>query len=204
MTAAIAEQQVTELTPAEMAEVIADIFSETLTGLIARRDSQYADAIAPLDAERDALAQESASIEDAKENLQALLPARARQAQRQADVLLLEGKDREAKAKIAEAREAAGAPGAINDRQAGISARIEAIESEKRAIKTGVFQTWYGECQHVIRAAEKGLFITLLDGIAASLAEFDPRAARNVNVRLNLTAPERSEEWRSAQKWYGR
>jgi hypothetical protein len=202
MTTPIAKQQVAGLTPAEMAEVIADIFSETLTGLIARRDAAYSAAVEPLNAEREALAQESADIEDAKENLQALLPARAREAQRQADALLLAGKTEEAAAKVREAEESANAPQAIGQRQRAISARLEAIAEEKSKIKARCDEAFYSEAQRIVRASERAFFLTLLDGIERVLLPTD--LWRNVNARVNLTAPERSDEWRGSQKWYGR
>jgi hypothetical protein len=203
MTAAIAEQQGAGLAPAEMAEVIADVFSETLTGLITRRDEAYSAAIAPLDKEAEQLAQESAAISEAARNLEELLPARVRVSQSEHDRLLLAGDRAGAAAKLAEQQEAETAPAAMSRRQREITERLEAIENEKRDIAGRVFRAWYGEVQTVIRAAEHGLFITLLDGIAASLFEFEPRAATNVNVLASLTADERSREWASGTKWYG-
>jgi uncharacterized protein YPO0396 len=200
MTAAIAEQQVEQLTPAEMAERITETFDSTIAALIERRDTAYSAAVEPLDAEREALAQESANIEDAKENLQALLPARAREAQRQADALLLAGKTEEAAAKVREAEESANAPQAIGQRQRAISARLEAIAEEKSEIKARCDRGFYADAQTVVRIAERGLFLTLLDGIERVLLPTD--LWRNVNARVNLTASERSEEWQAAQRWY--
>ena len=63
----------------DVAEEIGDILQAAFDVLIQRRDRQYAAAIEPLNAERDTLTQESASIEEARVNLERLLPAKARE-----------------------------------------------------------------------------------------------------------------------------
>jgi hypothetical protein len=182
--------------------------------LIQRRDRQYEDAIGPMDAEAEALRQEHVDIGDARVSLEQLLPAKSRVAQQQADVLLLAGKGEESKAKLAEAEEAAAAPAAMIDRQREISARIEAIEDEKKTIARSVFDPWYADAQKVIRAAETGLFVTLLDGIEDSMSDFQTRTGTTSPTGLagglfhsghvvGLTADERSPEWQAASRWYG-
>jgi hypothetical protein len=172
--------------------------------LIERKDAAYSAAVEPLDKEAEQLAQESAAISEDARNLEELLPAKVRVSQSEHDRLLLAGDREGAAAKLAEQQEAEAVPAAVSRRQREIDARVEAIESEKRAIKSRIFQTWYGEMQTVIRAVERGFFIVLLDGLSASLFEFEPHAATNVNVLANLTAPERSEEWQAGIRWYGR
>jgi len=198
----------------DLCEEIGDILQAAFDLLIGRRDRQYADAIEPLDAERDTLEQESASIGEARRNLEQLLPAKAREAQRAADALLLSGKHAAAAAKLTEAEEAANAPEAMKERQREISARIEAIEAEKQAAARRIFSTWYAETQTVVRAAERGLFCTLLDGLKASFYEYQERTGtggtldrpHNTLVKLStltdLTAPERSQEWKAGNSWY--
>lgn len=206
------ETQDTEVT--DMAEEIAGTLQAAFDLLIERRDRQYADAIEPLDAELDTLEQESASIGEARVNLQRLLPAKAREAQRAADALLLDGKHEEAAAKLAEAEEAGTAPEAMKQRQQEISARCEAIEAQKQAAARRIFSTWYAETQTVVRAAERGLFCTLLDGLKASFYQYQERTGtggtldrpHNTLVKLStltdLTAPERSQEWKAGNSWY--
>ena len=182
--------------------------------LIQRRDTALAAANEPLDAEKSALKEESAAIATAAENLKALLPAQAREAQRQADALLLDGKHEAAQAKIAEQHEAEAAPETMRTRQQAITARLSAIEGEKRDIARRVFAQWYAELQTVIRPVETGLFVRLLDSGLAEMRAFqekhglvgtlaDPYAFLVKDSHIaQLTAPERSEEWQAGNRWY--
>jgi hypothetical protein len=198
----------------DVAEEIGDILRGAFDTLIQRRDREYAAACAPLDAEKESLGAEHFALEEARVNLEHLLPAKAREAERAADVLLLAGKHEEATAKLAEAEEAANAPAALIERQREISARIEAIGAEKQAAARRIFACWYPDAQRIIRAAETGLFVTLLDGIEDSMGDFQARTGTTSPNGLTgglfhsghlagLTAPERSGEYRSAGRWYG-
>ena len=121
---------------AEMAEYIGQAIDETFAALIERRDSQYAAAIAPLDAERESLSQEHAAIGEAAQNLAELLPAKARVAQAEHDRLLLAGDREGAAVKLAEQKEAEHAAEAMRARQREIFNRLEAItEREARHSK---------------------------------------------------------------------
>lgn len=200
------EQHVQDTEVQDMAEEIGGTLDAAFDLLIERRDRQYADAIEPLDAERDALEIEAASIGDARRNLELLLPAKAREAQRASDALMLAGKHEAAEAKLQEAEDAANAPSAMTDRQREISARCEAIEQEKKAIARRIFESWYPDVQRVIRAAEHGLLVTLLDGVEDSMNDFQARTGGTL-IKLfhtvGLTADERSPEWLAGNRWYG-
>jgi len=185
----------------DCAEEITGTLEAAFDLLLDRRDRQYAAAIKPLDKEAEQLAQESTAISEAAQNLEALLPAKAREAQRQADVLLLAGKGEEAQAKIAEAREAASAPQTMTQRQREITARVEAIEAEKSEVKARCDEAFYSEAQQIVRATERGFFTVLMDGIEEVL--LPTHLGRNTNTWLNLTCDTRSPEWRSGTKWYG-
>jgi seryl-tRNA synthetase len=181
------------------------VFESAFATLIQRRDSQYAGEIVPLDAERQSLLKEHAAIGEAAKNLSLLLPARARQAQREADALLLDGKPEEAAAKIRESEEAKNAPARMNERQQEILTRIEGIEEQKKDLARRIFREWYPECQAVIRAGERGLFITLLDGLLESFRRFETTAKTPLVTQghiVELTSPERSREWASGRSWY--
>ena len=93
--------------------------------------------------------------------------------------------------------------------------RLEAIASEKRDIARDIFNRWHSEvvCP-VIRTAERGLFITLLEGLSNHFDQFQDstntgmadnrqRPLLTQNHIADLTAGERSAEWIAAQKWYG-
>lgn len=173
---AIAEPQEPEDTFLDdAAEFLSAQFQAAFDILIERRDDAYNSAVAGLDSERMALAREFAEIEEAIGNLEPLLAAKDRSASRQADSLLLEGKQEEAHAKQTEAEQAAAAPGMMRARQREIEARYQAIEGEKETIARRVTSAWWAECQKVTTAAEHGFLITLLDGLKRSLSEFEQR-----------------------------
>jgi len=201
----------TQTTDTEVQDIYEEI-SGTLQGafalLVQRRDQQYADAIEPLDEERDTLEEEAASIAEARLNLQKILPATAREAQRAADALMVAGEQNAAQVKLAEAAEAANAPEEMNKRQRDITARIEAIERERGAIARRIFDGWYADAQHIIRAAEHGLFVTLLNGVEQSMIDYQARTGTGETlIKLfhvtSLTADERSAEWKAGSRWYG-
>ena len=184
-----------------------------------RLEAARASAVAPLEGERESLAREYAALEEAKRNLEALLPAQAREAQRAADALLIKGKRGAAESRLREAQAAQAAPAQMEERLVNLSARIESIRAEKRNIARSVFEKWFAEeAQPVIRAVENGLFITLLEGLTKSCYEFQDRTETGGSVpgevpyriplitptRFSvLTADEKSPEWKASQKWYG-
>ena len=199
---------------AEYGEIIGQAIDDTFAALIERRDSQYAAAIAPLDADRESLSQEHAAIGEAAQNLAELLPARARVAQAEHDRLLLAGDREGAAVKLAEQNEAEHAAEAMRARQREISNRIEAIREEKKERARRIFADWYLDCQKVIRPIERGLFVVILDGLQKSFFDFQNATdtagdgGRNPLFHqghlAGLTADERSAEWLSGSKWYGR
>jgi hypothetical protein len=206
----------TKLGPSAVEDLAAEIESTLARAfdvLVARRDTAFATAIEPLELEAQELARESRSISQAAQNLEKLLPAMAREAQRQADVLLLAGKREEAQAKIAEQRQAEAAPATMKAREQAISNRIEAISEEKKEQARRIFADWYLDCQKVIRPIEHGLFVVLLDGLRESFFHFQAATDTAGDGVLNtlfkqyhiagLTADERSEEWRLGSTWYG-
>jgi hypothetical protein len=180
--------------------------------LLARRDAAYLSAVARLDRERESLEGERVSLAEAERNLSELIPARMRQAQFEADALLVAGRIEEAKAKRTEAQEAEHAPEAIKERQRIIAARIEAIAGERKTIAKHIFQEWYSECQSVVRSAEHGLFIVLLEGLRADFFRFESSVRTDSDGTANvlyhsghldgLTADANSELWQTGQKWY--
>ena len=129
-------------------------------------------------------------------------------------MLTLAGKPAEAAVKLEEMREAKGAPEAMRARQREIFNRIEAIEEEKKAEARRIFQEWYADVQHVIRAAEHGLFVVMLNGIEESMFEFQTRTGTtspngltgglfHTGHIVGLTADERSPELQAGTRWYG-
>jgi|SRR5271157_1218565 len=190
-------------------------FDDAMAALLELRDRQYADAIAPLEAERESLGREWAGISEAKRNLEAILPAKTREAQRAADALLLKGKRAAAESRLREAQAAQAAPSQMEERLLKLSTRIAAIEAEERAIAREVFERWVaGDVPAVVRAAEHALFVVVLDGLEKSFYDYQERTGTNIATNAErplihlgrfsgLTANEKSPEWRASQKWYG-
>jgi hypothetical protein len=181
--------------------------------LIERRDTAYAAAIAPLDAEIKALGKEHGAIREAAQGLAELLPAKARVAQAEHDRLLLAGDRQEAAKRLAEQKEAEHAAEAMRARQEQITSRIQTIEGEKQSAARRIFASWYKDCERVVRPVERGLFVVILDGLQKSFFDFQTLTNTGgdgvMNTLFNqghiagLTAAERSQEWRSAVQWYG-
>jgi hypothetical protein len=185
----------------DCAEEITGTLEAAFDLLLDRRDRQYAAAIAPLDVEEQLLRQEDAAIDEKARKHESTLASAARIARFEADRLTLEGESEKAAVKLEEMREAERAPANLRARQEEISNRIAAIEAEKSEVKARCDREFYADAQRIVRASERAFFLTLLDGIEKVLLPTD--LWRNVNARINLTAPESGEIWRAAQKWYG-
>jgi hypothetical protein len=204
-----------------MASAITKASESALSQLVAARDSRYRNEIDPLEREADLLSREYDSMEEAIASIEAVLPSEERLTQHEADEILLSGrKDSKeaAAAKLAELEEFKRKPVAMAERQKEIVARLEAIGKEKRDIAKQVFEEWFAKVQPVVRAAEHGLFIVLLNGLEQSCYKYQERTDTGRSAygalpyvrpllfpeRLtSLTADERSEEWRSGVRWYG-
>ena len=123
---------------------------------------------------------------------------------------MLAGDHSAAGVKLAEVREAEKLPVAMEKRQKEISDRYDRIPAEKVAIADKIYEQMYPEMQAVVRTAETGFFVRLLDGLARAAEDFQQKtgSAQNEILRLNrmsaLTADEKSPEWASAMRWYRR
>ena len=110
--------------------------------------------------------------------------------------------------KLAEVREAEKLPLAMEQRQREISDRFDCIPGEKVAIAQKVYEQMYPEMQAVVRTAETGYFVRLLDGLARAAEDFQQRTgcAQNPILQFNrmsgLTADEKSPVWGAAMRWY--
>jgi hypothetical protein len=210
----ISEPEQQEGQEAAMAEYIKEVITEARDQLLADRDAQIAAANAPLDRERAELEAEYRALGEASRNLAELLPAKARIAQAEHDRLLLAGDREGADLKLAEQKEAERAPEGMLARQREIAEHLAEIEEKKKAVARRVFQRWHANLQQLIRATEHVLFIELLEGSLSEFYRFQERyglgaTAEKPHSHLvqnslvsNLTAPERSEEWKAGTKWY--
>jgi len=198
----------------DIANGIIETIQSAYDDLLECRDAELSDATAPLEAEEQSLREESASLIEATSNLELLLPAQEREAQRHADAALLAGKLEEASAKRQEYETARHAPEAMKERQQEIAQRFAVIAGERQAIARRVFETWYSNLQKVIRATEKGLFIELLNKSRDEMYAYQERHSLGGTTEnpygflvkdsyvVDLTAPDRSQEWLSGHRWY--
>jgi hypothetical protein len=131
--------------------------NSTVDSLFRDLHTTLAGAVAKLEAERDKLEEESQGIQAAANELKLLLPAKAREAERAADVLLLAGKPAEAQAKRKEQQQAERAPAEMEQRCRAITVRCGQIASEKEAIARRVFQEWYPELRAGLLAEQTAM-----------------------------------------------
>ena len=136
----------------------------TVDSLLQQLHTTLAGAVAKLEAERAELEEESQGIQAAANELKLLLPAKGREAERAADVLLLQGKSQEAAAKIKEQQQAERAPAEMEQRCRTIVVRCGQIEAEKEAIARRCFAEWYPR----LRAALVAEQLSMCDALDAS------------------------------------
>ncbi len=198
-----------------LADAITKLFDTALEQLIALRDERYADAIEDLEHEAAALAKEYGQLEADIASLEAVLPSKERLTQHQIDTLLVEGKRYEVKDKLSELAAHKHKLVAKRERQKEIkTAKLGDIDSEKQAATREVFDAWHSNVvQPTIRAAEHGLFVTLLNGLEQSLYEFQASTGTGMSDNrqrpllhqghiTSLTADGRSPEWAAGHRWY--
>ena len=202
-----------KLTVEEMAARIRAGIDETFAALIERRDAALAAEISPLEGERARLETESTELLSQRDELLRRLDAVRQVCQYESARLLLDGKDVEAQGKRSEMKVAEHAPAELDERHRQISARIAAIDGEKKAIAKRSFETWYSELKQFIRAAEHGLFLSLLDKARNEMETYEQRHALGATLSepygfirdhhvIGLTSPGNSPEWNSAIRWY--
>ena len=193
---------------------IKSVFDGALAELIEKRDQLYADAIRDLELEGNQLSAEYDELEASARALEVVLPAARRVASHEADLLMVSGSPQDAKAKLTELSKDEQKPITMRQRQKEIVAKLGDIDSEKQAVTREVFEQWHKECQRVVRAAERGLFVTLLTGLEQSFYEFQARTGTGTSDNRHrpllhqghitgLTADGRSAEWAAGHKWYG-
>lgn len=171
-------------------------------------------AVSGLESERANLENESQGLLKAAEDLRPFLPAQAREAQREADALLLAGKRKEAEARYAEQQRAEAAPAEWETRRAAIAARLKQIEAEQKAIARRVFQDWFPALRAVL-LEDQGELVEAMDfawegvlKIAALLPTFPDGQSTVIseNLRNDLWARDSGEEkilFRNLRAWFG-
>jgi len=199
---------------ASIAETLARPFDSALAQLTRLLDVRYASAIEGLEHEAEALAEEYGLLEEGIRAIEDVLPSEGRLIQHQVDQLLHDGKGQDAKDKLAELAALRSKPGVLRQRMSEIQDRFQSIDHERHDIARETFNKWHGElvCP-IIRTAERGLFLTLLEGISDSMYQFQASTATNRSDNkqrplLNqghfssLTADGRSAEWAAGHRWY--
>jgi hypothetical protein len=143
----------------------------TVDSLLQQLHTTLAGAVAKLEAERAELEEESQGIQAAANELKLLLPAKGREAERAADVLLLQGKSQEAAAKIKEQQQAERAPAEMEQRCRTIVVRCGQIEAEKEAIARRCFAEWYPRLRAAL-VAEQLAMVDALDAAWTGIVRF--------------------------------
>jgi uncharacterized protein YicC (UPF0701 family) len=202
----------TEDTQETMANAITKLFDDALRQLVTSRDERYSDAIKELDDEASTMAREYEQLENDIKASEDVLPSKERLIQRQVDELVVNG-DPAAKEKFAELAEFKRKPAVMRERLSVIQDRFQSIDQEKCDIAKRIFEEWYSELQPVVRSAEHGLLITLLNGLAESFYQYQTRTGTGTSDNrhrplLNqghitgLTADGRSAEYAAGRHWY--
>jgi hypothetical protein len=129
------------------------------------------------------------------------------------DELVVNG-DPAAKQKFVELAEFKRKPAVMRGQLGAIQDRFLSINQEKHNVAREVFASWYTQCQHVVRAAEHGLFCVLLGQLESSFYSFQDRCGMggvtdnrhrpllSQNHIVNLTAPDKSPEYEAGRHWY--
>ena len=117
--------------------------TSTVDRMLLELRTTFAAATLALDTERANLEAESQGILKQANDLKQKLAAQGREAERQADKLLLAGKPAESAAKYALQRLAESAPGKLEDRRRTIAVRCGQIAAEEEAIARRVYDQWY-------------------------------------------------------------
>jgi alkanesulfonate monooxygenase SsuD/methylene tetrahydromethanopterin reductase-like flavin-dependent oxidoreductase (luciferase family) len=128
------------------------------------------------------------------------LPAAAREAQRQADVLLLAGEPEAAAAKYAKQRQAESAPAKLEDRRRTIAVRCGQIAAEEEAIARRVYDQWYPGL-HATLVAEQTAMCDALDSAWVGIQRYAGETGIGgiggiikANSENDLTARDHGEE----------
>ena len=175
--------------------------NRAFAALVERKDEQYREAVAPLDTERESLVQEADRIQQTLRELQALLPARARLAQFEADQLLVQGENAQAQEKLSELEELKAEAAKLEERRNEIAQQCAQIESAKgMALRQAAIEFRDG-CILLIRAAETEL-AGLLDETRDALNALETQLGMPLYTPGELTAAERSGEWETLHRLY--
>src|ERR1035437_349868 len=185
----------------------------TVDSLLQELRRTFAAATSGLNAEREGMEKESAAIQTAADDLRLLLPAKAREAERAADVLLLEGKREEAQAKREEQQQAESAPAEMEQRRRAIAVRIGEIEAETRDPARRVFAESFPGLR-VALVEEQRMLCAALDSADIGLharaletgTQVRPHPLVTDGIRSDLTARERGPEkitFLKLLEWFG-
>jgi len=105
-------------------------------------------------------------------------------------------------------------PAVMRQRLGIVHDRVQSINQEKCDIAKQVFEDWYTKVRPVIRSAERGLLITLLQGLEQSFYQYQASTGMNTSDNRHrplvhqghitgLTADGRSPEWEAGAHYYG-
>jgi hypothetical protein len=195
---------------------ISDLFNAIPTRLIEVLKQNYAREIVEFEEEAELLGAEYSRIQKNIEEQKILGPANDRLTRHEADKLLFSGSPtamQDAQNKLEDMQYGKDNTVELDARMAEIHDRLQSIQVERRAVAKQVFENWFAKVQPVVRAAEHGLFITLLDGLKQGFEQYQQDTNTGISnnrerpLRLqgyvaDLTADVRSPEWAAGVRWY--
>ena len=174
--------------------------TSTVDRMLLELRTTFAAATLALDTERAKLEAESQGILKQANDLKQKLAAQGREAERQADKLLLAGKPAESAAKYALQRLAESAPGKLEDRRRTIAVRCGQIAAEEEAIARRVYDQWYPGL-HATLVAEQTAMCDALDSAWGGIQRYAGETGIGgiggiikANSENDLTARDHGEE----------
>jgi hypothetical protein len=183
----------------DMVKRLSDSFNAAFALLVTRRNDARDAEFERLDNELMRLAEKSAALSQAVTNLESTLPAKTREAQREADALVLSGKSEQAAAVLAKAQKEQDALTAMRAQIHDLEDQGGAIQEKRKFVSADTLEDFVSEAKQLIRTAESGLFLQLLNGVW----EYLHAQGFLFTGTFSLTAPEGSEDWKAGNSWYG-
>jgi len=192
--------ELTTQTEAEMmGQSIRDLSAECFAMLNERREKAYAAECASLDEQLAALAGESAEIEGESQGVTERLESATRVIRFEADQLIARGEN--AQTKLAELEKFKAAVANIEARRREIAERCAQLEEEKRTSLRRAAEEFRESSIALIRGCEAAL-AGALDETRNILNTLERQVGTELYKVDNLTADERSEQWRTLHRLY--
>ncbi len=195
-------EQLEQQTAEQTAQVIRDFSRGALGELADRREASYAETCVIFEAELAELAAELADLEAEMPSTVERLASAERVTRFRADELILAGKAEQAREKLRELEVSKGELARLEARRGEIAERCEQLEAEKKTALRRSAEDFKESSIALIRGAETGLAL-ILDGARNTLNNLEAQIGETLYQPAQLTADEKSNEWRTLNRLYG-